>query len=159
MVTHRAYTARLRGQVSSNVIRRSWLERNGADRVLYVGENSAVSERLARFVATANILGLHRSSNAEPLFENVTLNAALELISYVENRGNLEELEWRIAGRHGLMGGEKDEGRRLPLVIEDIDSVVVKERTEEKEVRELLCRLASAQSTSNIPTVECRADA
>ncbi len=139
-------------------IRQSWLDRNGADRVLYVGDKSAVSERLFRFVAMANILGLHRGPAGAPLFENLILNAALELIAYVEARGNLEELEWRIAGKHGLMGGGKDAGRRLPLALEDIEAVIVKEQSEIDAVRKLLSQLASAQSTSAIPPVECRVD-
>lgn len=34
------------------VVSRGWLERNGADRVLYVGDNSALSRRLYRVIAT-----------------------------------------------------------------------------------------------------------
>jgi hypothetical protein len=137
------------------VFRREWLEQNNADRVLYVGDNSAVSKRIFRLVATSNIMGMHRSANGEPLFDNLTARAALDLIAYVETRQNLEELEWRIAGRHGLMGGPNDKDCRLALTLESVEAILVEHPTELDGMEALVTSLAADQSTRHRPKILC----
>lgn len=96
-------------------LRREWLEEQGADRVIYVGDKTALSERLFRTVAKAKIHGLHISQNGTPLFEVDIDRTVIDLLAYVETRTNVEELEWRIAGKHNFYGGGSDVNRRIPL--------------------------------------------
>ncbi|MBP1473675.1 hypothetical protein J7I44_05145 [Frateuria sp. MAH-13] len=138
-------------------IRREWLERQGADRVLYLGERSAVTLLVYRLITLANILGLHLNQTGDPLFENMTSRATLDLLAYVETRGNLEELEWRIAGRHEFMGGDSDVGKRLPLRLEDVEMVLVEDPKEVQILNELLRNLSAQQSTTYCPPVKCSA--
>jgi hypothetical protein len=138
-------------------IRREWLERQGADRVLYLGERSAVTLRVYKLITMANILGLHLNQAGEPLFENMTSRANIDLLAYIETRGNLEELEWRIAGKHGLSGGGSNVGQRLPLRLEEVEMVLVKDPKEVPIVDELLRSLGTQQSTVYRPPVECSA--
>jgi hypothetical protein len=98
---------------------------------------------------------MHRSSNDEPLFENLTTLGAIDLIGYVETRQNLEELEWRIAGRHGVMGGPNDTNTRLALPLDSVETIFVKYETELEEMRTLVGSLALAQSTTRHPEVLC----
>jgi len=136
------------------VVKREWLELNNADRVLYVGDMSAVSKRVFRLVAAANILGMHAPAG-QPLFDNFTMRAALDLIAYVENRQNLEEFEWRIAGRHGLMGGPRDTDTRLPLPLSFVETVFVSDEAELDDMKALVASLASAQAVKHSPEVRC----
>lgn len=137
------------------VVRREWLDQNNADRVLYIGDNSAVSRRVFHLVAKANIQGLHIGANDEPLFDNSTTSAVVDLIAYVETRQNLEELEWRIAGRHGLMGGPNDKDSRLPLPIDSVETIFVEDETEIDGTIALVESLALAQSASHRPEILC----
>lgn len=98
------------------VIQRQWLESNGADRVLYVGDNSPVSRHINRILASLKISNLFvDATTGLVVFNNRCSRAVLDLIAYIETRDNLAEFEWRIAGRHGFFGGVRDSGMRIPI--------------------------------------------
>lgn len=76
------------------VVRREWLERNGGDRVLYVGEDSPVTRNLYRIIATLNASNLIRAENGDVLFGNHCFPPILDLLAYMERRDNGSEFEW-----------------------------------------------------------------
>jgi hypothetical protein len=134
---------------------REWIEQQGADRVLYVGDKTALSARLFRMVATAKILGIHLRTDGEPLFETFVDRVAIDLLAYVETRVNIEELEWRIAGKHNIFGGGSDDGCRLPLPLQSIERIVVANADEVSKATELVEKLAAAQGVLSRPPVAC----
>jgi Putative abortive phage resistance protein AbiGi, antitoxin len=107
------------------VVKSEWLSRHGAERVMYVGLNSPASRQLYHCMATMHLLGLHVSPTGDVLFDNVTTNAMLELLPYVEVRDHLEEAEWRVVGRAGFVGGVRDTNKKLPLTLKDIEYIFV----------------------------------
>lgn len=107
------------------VIKSEWLARQGADRVVYVGQNSPASQQLYHCLATMHILGLHVSPTGDVLFDNVTTKAMLELLPYVEVREHLEEAEWRVVGKTGFVGGARETNKRLQLALQDIEYIFV----------------------------------
>jgi hypothetical protein len=135
------------------VVHRSWLERMGADRVVYIGDNSSVSRGLYRLMASLLVSTLVRSEKGEVLFLTQSLGPVLELLSHIETRSNVEEFEWRIAGRHGFMGGGRDVGKRLPLPIRDVQAVLVQNEDDVVPLSALVSQLAAAQGESCVPTV------
>lgn len=124
----------------------SWLERNGADRVLYVGENSALSRRLYRVIATLIASTVLLGQEGEPEFSSHCFPPILDLLAFIEKRSNLAELEWRIAGHHGFHSGPRVTGKRLPLPLADIEAVLVKEASEVAEIEHLLRSLPGSTS-------------
>jgi hypothetical protein len=138
------------------VVRREWLAANGGDRVLYIGDNSPVSRRLFGIVANLQIANLSRGLAGNVIFATPPMALVLDLFAYVQVRKNLEEFEWRIAGRHGFSGGERDTGKRLPLPMDQIEMVLVQNCSDLKPIEDLVGQLAARQSASSIPRVLCQ---
>ena len=134
------------------VIRAEWLACHGAERIVYVGLNSPASQQLYNCMATMHILGLHVSPTGDILFDNVTTNAMLELLPYVEVRDHLEEAEWRVVGRAGFVGGARETSKRLPLKMDDIEYIFVPNDAVAKFTSQVLV-LANQQGCSTPPTV------
>lgn len=134
-------------------LRREWLEEQGADRVLYVGDKTALSERLFRTLAIAKIHALHLSSDGTPLFETDLERTVIDLLAYVESRTNVEELEWRIAGKHNFYGDVSDANRRIPLPLTAVDRVFVARVDEVAAMTALVEELARAQDGLAPPIV------
>jgi hypothetical protein len=135
------------------VVRRTWLEANSADRVIYVGDGSAVSRRLYEALAGLLIATLSPDANGEVLFRHHALGPAFDLLAYIEVRDHVEEFEWRIAGRHGFLGGGNDTGKRLPIGLPDIEAVVVRDQPDISYFEGLVARLAATQGTQLIPVL------
>ncbi len=138
------------------VVQRQWLESNGADRVLYVGDNSSVSRHIYRILASLQISNLFVDAMGLVLFDNRCSQAVLDLIAYIETRDNLAEFEWRIAGRHGFFGGIRDSGMRIPIRLDQIETVIVQSHDEITVLEALIQSLASSQRPSKIPNVLCQ---
>jgi len=138
------------------VVKRSWLDANGADRVIYFGQNSAVSQRIYKIVTGLHISNLHKNADGEVLFEKDTLSSALDLLAYIEVRENISEAEWRIAGNHGFMGGASDADKRLPLTLADIEAVLVQNAPDIDIVEGTIDRLAVEQGVTQTPKVLCQ---
>lgn len=135
------------------VVSRSWLERNRADRVLYVGENSELSRRLYRVIATFMVSTVLVGQCGEPVFSSHCLPPILDLLACMEQRSNLAELEWRIAGQHGFHSRPRVTGTRLPLPLCDIEAVLVKEASEVAEIEHLMRTLPGSSSLPSLPSV------
>ncbi|MFZ6767855.1 abortive infection system antitoxin AbiGi family protein [Undibacterium sp. Di26W] len=137
------------------IVKRAWLEENKAERVLYVGENSPISRALYRILMDAKIPTLHIDKIKGILWGQTReeMKNVWNLLSYVQVRRHLEELEWRIVGEHGFLGGERDTGKRLPIRLDDIDYVFVQNDSEVPTTREFIDILAVQQKTARIPTV------
>lgn len=134
------------------VVKPDWLARQGAERVVYVGQNSPASQQLYHCLATMHILGLHVSPIGDVLFDNVTMNAMLELLPYVEVRDHLEEAEWRVVGRAGFVGGARETNKKLQLALQDIEYVFVPSDAIAKFTAQILA-LAIKQGCSTVPPV------
>jgi hypothetical protein len=139
------------------VVERHWLEKNGGDRVMYIGDYSPNSRNLFRVLSMLHISSLFKdSSSGQVLFHNHSISAVLDLLSYVERRENVTEFEWRIAGKHGFMGGKRNSGTRIPLLINDVEMILVRDSGDVLHFEALLEKLANAQSPSRIPKVLCQ---
>jgi hypothetical protein len=71
-------------------------------------------------------------------FPKETLAIILDLLCYIEKRENIEQQEWRIAGKHGLMGGGRSTSQCLSLPLEEIQYVLVKEADEISQFERLI---------------------
>lgn len=137
------------------VVRRNWIEQNGGDRVLYLGDDSAVTRNLYRVIATLNATNLFRTKSGEIVFANHCLPPVLDLLAYMERRDNLPEFEWRVTGPHGFLGGKRATGQRLPLSMTDIEAVLVQKPDEVPEFEALLKTLPATGATK-LPEVLCQ---
>lgn len=140
------------------VASRNWLERNGGDRVIYVGQDAAVSTRLHRIIASHHIAGIHLAHIAsldetQPVYDNASMSLALDLLAYVETRQNILEAEWRIAGDHGYMGGSHNEGRRIPIELNDVECITVQCDTDVEEIRQVVEELGRRNGITSVPQV------
>jgi hypothetical protein len=138
------------------VVSRSWLDRNRADRVLYVGEDSELSRRLYRIIATFMASTVLLGQDGEPVFSSHCLPPILDLLACMEERSNLTEFEWRIAGQHGFHSGARVTGTRLPLPLGDIEVVLVKDASEIGEIEHLIRTLPGSNSLPSLPSVICQ---
>jgi hypothetical protein len=134
------------------VVRKDWLDRNGGDRVLYLGEDSPVTRNLYRVIATLNASSLFRSHSGDVLFGNHCFPPVLDLLAYMERRDNLSEFEWRIAGHHGFHSGKRTTGQRLHLPLTDVEAVLVQNQDEVVEFERLLNSMAS-RTVGELPKV------
>jgi hypothetical protein len=138
------------------VVRREWLGLSGGDRVLYIGNNSPVSRRLFGIVASLQIAHLSRGPAGNLIFGTPPTALVLDLFTYVQVRKNLEEFEWRIAGRHGFTGGARDTGKRLSLPMDQIEMVLVQNLSDVKPIEALVGEIAARQSATSMPRVLCQ---
>jgi hypothetical protein len=134
------------------VVSRSWLEANGGDRVLYMGQNSEVTRRLHRLMIDFQIAGMHVQAG-QALLVNSSLFPILDLLAYVQERAQLAEVEWRIAGKHGFVGGKRATGDRIPLPLNAIEAVLVQKDSDVKRFEEVLKSLRGAPLATGIPPV------
>ncbi len=135
------------------VISRDWVERNGGDKVIYIGHNSTVTHQLFINLATLRIFGLFVDRNGQVLFDNESIRPVLNLLSFFQMRDHLEEAEWRITGNHGFMGGERESGKRLPLTLEEIEYVFAPDDREAKELSILVEELKQKQGAKIVPKI------
>lgn len=136
------------------VVSRGWLERNGADRVVYVGQNSTVSQNLFKCLALLKIQSLFVDPKGGLVVFNSEIDPfLLDLLAHVEVRENLLDAEWRIAGKHGYLDGQKDTCKRLALPLADIEFVLVPNEADQRLVAEEIARLAGMQGAAHIPPV------
>lgn len=135
------------------VVRAPWLLRNGGDRVVYVGEGSPVSRQLHLCLAIMRIFGIHTLADGTPVFEGVSTQAAIDLVSFVEARAHLEQAEWRIAGLTGFFGEKRSTGSRVCLGMSDIEHVFAPGQREVALLRSEVSRLAAEQETDRVPVV------
>ena len=132
------------------VVSRKWLEKNGGDRVAYVGEDGKFGRILAKVLGAFRALTLFKDSQNKVLFEGYFMPMILDLFSYVEQRRHLEEQEWRIAGEHGFMGGIKSTGARVPLPLSEIEYVLVRSADEIDTFNSLIEDVAKKNSFKGI---------
>lgn len=105
------------------VVSREWLEQQGGDRVIYMGNQTPVSSHLFRVAAISILSGMKLGNQGQVLVENTALEARLALFGHIEVRDNIQESEWRIVGANGFMGQNSDLGRRVPLPLDAIEYV------------------------------------
>ncbi len=139
------------------VVTRDWLERNGGDRVVYAGPNSALTTRLHRLFIDLQIAGIHMENGA-PLFDISHMIPILNLLAFIQRRDQLAEVEWRIAGEHGFMGGKKATGNRLPLAVNDIEEVLVQNEDDVPKFESILKSLPRTEVGVVLPPVRCQPD-
>ena len=132
------------------VASRTWIEKNGGDRVVYVGDNSALSRTLFLAVSTMHIFSLYLV-NGEPMYDGRAMSVALRLVCGVERRTHLNEDEWRIWGNPGWMGGRKEEGKRIALPLEEIELVLTPTVEEAKQVDAIVSDEARKQNARRTP--------
>lgn len=135
------------------ILKQDWVIRNGADRVIYVGHNSRASQQLFVCLATMRIFGLFVDKTGLLLFDNESTRPALDLLSFFETRDHLEESEWRIAGSAGFMGGVRETGKRLPLLMSDIEYIFAPTAEDVKRLEGTVAELAAMQGTAYLPKV------
>ena len=138
----------------SLVVSQNWLSNNSADRVLYVGNNSPVSQYLYKNLATMRGLSIYADKKTQLLFQNEVFSILLDLFSYIEVREHLEELEWRIVGKHGFMGGENDTGKTLDISLEEIEYVFVPNMSEVTKFQNVISEVATKDSVVKLPSVQ-----
>ena len=135
------------------ILKQDWVMRNGADRVIYVGHNSSASQQLFVCLATMRILGLFVDKTGTLLFDNESIRPALGLLSFFETRDHLEETEWRIAGKTSFMGGGRETGKRIPLLLCDIEYIFAPNAEDVKRLAETVANLAVKQNTADPPKI------
>lgn len=128
------------------VVSKDWLESNAGDRVAYIGEGRMFGVLLARVLSAFRALTLFKNDEDLVLFNNYFTDMVLSLFSYVEKRQHLEEQEWRIAGNHGFLGGNKSTNSYLPISIKDIEFVFVRENSEVDKFRAILDEKVKSES-------------
>ena len=134
------------------VVSRNWLETNGGDRVLYAGARSEVTKRLHRLFVDYQIAGLH-VQNGAVLFTNSSLSPILDLLAYVQQRDQLIEVEWRIAGEHGFTGRRRASGDRIILPLDAIEAVLVQNDDDIAKFEGILKFVPGASSAIDMPPV------
>ncbi len=107
------------------VISQRWVEDNGGDKVIYVGNGSAISCQLFKLLAKVRLADLFVGPSGNLLFDNSGTRDSLDFFSHIEVRANIEQSEWRIPGLHGFMGGPKSTNQRLPLRLDAIETILV----------------------------------
>lgn len=80
------------------VVSRDWLEQQGGDRVVYVGDTSSLSHHFYRVAAVSLIGGLTVNKKGEITIAEEPVRAWLDLFGHLEIRKNMQESEWRIVG-------------------------------------------------------------
>lgn len=134
------------------VVTREWLERNGGDRVVYAGPDSALTRRLHRLFVDFQIAGVH-VKDGKTLFDSSHSHPILDLLAFIQGRDQLAEVEWRIAGEHGWTGGEPASGKRIPLTMNDIKEVVVQNPGDVARFEAILRSLPGAGGCAELPVV------
>lgn len=134
------------------VVNQRWLEANGGDRVVYLGENSKLTKSLHRAMVQLR-LGAMYTDNGRIFFDGMVEPTILDLFQYVQIRKNLSEFEWRIPGAHGLLGGPRSTNSHLKIEINDIELVLVQREDEIQHFEEILKKLAVKQNATRLPQV------
>ena len=80
------------------VVSRDWLEEQGGDRVLYIGESSPLSHHLYQVTTVSLIGGLTVNKSGEINIEEDPVRFWLDFFGYIEIRKNMQESEWRMVG-------------------------------------------------------------
>ena len=133
-------------------VTREWLEQQGGDRVMYAGPHSAITKRLHRLFIDHQIACVYDNAGT-PLYNSRCIAPILDLLVYIQGRDQLEEVEWRIAGHHGFMGGPRSTGTRIPLPLADIETVLVQREDDKPKFMAILKSLAKAQGVAKTPRI------
>jgi hypothetical protein len=137
------------------VVKRDWLESQGGDRVLYTSGKSKVTKELRNLVVELMISGMFLE-NGKAIFNISHMRSIMKIFSHIEKRDHLSEVEWRIAGKHGLTGGESALGKRIPLPLSEVEEVIVHKSEDKPRIRKVLKSIASAQGHTIIPPIKCQ---
>ncbi len=135
------------------VVKRRWLARQGADRVIYVGSSTPISKHLFHLLADKRILSIHKAPNGTFNFSNAAMIDAIRFASFIEQSKNLEEAEWRIPGQFSFFGGTSWEGVKIPLPISEIEFVFVSQDSDIDPLRSVVRFLSSKQGCTSPPPV------
>ncbi|MDD2335318.1 MAG: hypothetical protein PHD01_01935 [Geobacteraceae bacterium] len=135
------------------VVTREWVERNGGDRVVYIGDNSTVTRNLFKVFAIMKISSLFVTESGNVVFENGSLQPTLDLLSHFQIREHVTEAEWRISGNHGFMGGSRDTGKCLPISLDDIEYIFVSNDNETRTFNKKVSELADICKPKKVPIV------
>jgi hypothetical protein len=135
------------------VLSEAWVRKNGGDRVLYIGANSPVSRHLFRNLGLQKIGSIFVDPTGLVMFDTVYAKPVLDLLAFIETRANLVEVEWRVPGSHGLMGGERATGKTIAVRLDDLEYVLVQKNDEIGEFEDLLKRLQKDQGAKTVPIV------
>jgi hypothetical protein len=138
------------------VIKRTWLEKNNADRVIYIGQNSVVSKHLFRNLCALRIAGLHFNDSEQVLVDPFLYSLFFDLLPYIETRENLEEFEWRIVKNSKSDSKNSQLEDRIQISLDEIEYVLVKNEGDISDFSALIAKLAVQQNTLEIPTVLCQ---
>jgi hypothetical protein len=138
------------------VIKRTWLEKNNADRIIYIGQNSVVSRHLFRNLSALRIASLHVNDSEQVLFDSFLFSLFFDLLPYIETRENLEEFEWRIVKNPKSDGENSQSEDRIQISLDEIEYVLVKREGDISDFSALIAKLAVQQNTLEIPRVLCQ---
>lgn len=120
------------------VLKPEWVMAQGGDRVVYVGDGRAVGHHLGRMLGAARILSISRDQAGQLLMANEALALCFDLVAFVEIAEHQHQFEWRIVGRHGLMGGPKDTQKKLPLDLRAVEHIYVHRSSEISAIHAIL---------------------
>ena len=136
------------------VVSRRWLEYNGGDRVVYVGDDAVFGTLLARIISSFKILTLRKNDAGLVLFEGHFTEMILGLFCYIEKRTHIEQQEWRIAGKHGFLGGGNSDGEYLPITLNDIEYIFAQNSDEVEKLKVIVKEKIKLENyTGNIPKI------
>ena len=136
------------------LVRKEFIDKYNGDKVIYVGDNKSVGKLLARIIAIAKSMSLHRK-NSMILFNSDVDKYILSFFGFIENSINFREQEWRIVGNHGFFGGGNDAGTRISIDLSDIEKIFVKEEKEIESIQQLIAEKAKREEyNGKLPIVE-----
>lgn len=121
-----------------------WIEKNNGDRVIYVGSNSEITNRMGRLMSM-----LFSSVNGVDV-----IKAVFDVLAFTEVVDNSDEYEWRIVGNHNYAGKSYgDYPGIINFINDDIAGVYVKEEEDIEEFRKVLEEKKQREGSSSIPQI------
>ncbi|KGJ90213.1 abortive infection system antitoxin AbiGi family protein [Colwellia psychrerythraea] len=121
-----------------------WMKSNNGDRIIYVGDESEVTSRIARVLAMLNSFGTSQT----------VINSMFDILAFTEIEGNSHEYEWRIVGNHHYAGGSHgNHPNNIPFTVNDIVAIYVEKEEEKSELIEVLKNKAKNEGVTKIPQI------
>ena len=134
------------------VVGQEWMEKNGGDRVIYAGSNSAMTRALHQTMVQLRLGAMIVNASGNIVFDAAVEPTILNLLQFIQVRKNFTEFEWRIPGQHGFLKAKSSTGTRLPISIGDIEIILVQNEADIPYFQTLLRQLGCKA----IPDIVCQ---
>lgn len=122
-----------------------WMKRNAADRIIYVDNDSEITNRIGRLTSM-----LSSSFDGKSV-----IKAVFDVLSYTEISDNSHEYEWRIVGNHHFAGKSYgDYPDVIKFTNDDIICIFVPNENEIDEFVKLLEIKKNSENSKSIPLVK-----